>query len=156
MLEVTTIAIGLIAGTVGVQALGSIFVIRFINMEHALHPDTKLTPGRAVRTLILVALFLFCLHLIQVNIWAITYFMLPDVSELGTYEVAVYFSFVTFTTVGYGDVVLGPPWRVLAGVEALNGVLLLGWSTALLFGVMQEMWKHGVFVRKGAPRNRGQ
>ena len=52
-------------------------------------------------------------------------------------EQAVYFSLVTFTTLGYGDITLDAPWRILTGIEALNGVLLLGWSTALTFAVIQ-------------------
>ena len=55
-----------------------------------------------------------------------------------TFEEAVYFSFVTFTTVGFGDVVLTPGVRLLSGIEALNGIILVGWSTALLFAVVQR------------------
>jgi hypothetical protein len=49
---------------------------------------------------------------------------------------------VTFTSLGYGDVALtAVNWRLLSGIEALNGVLLLGWSTALLFAVMHRIWQ---------------
>ena len=50
-------------------------------------------------------------------------------------------SFTTFTTLGYGDVTLQGPSRMLTGIEALNGVLLIGWSTALSFAVIQRVWK---------------
>ena len=52
-----------------------------------------------------------------------------------------YFSLVTFTTVGYGDVVVEKGWRIMAGIEALNGILLLGWSTAVLLAVAQRFWR---------------
>ena len=53
----------------------------------------------------------------------------------------MYFSFTTFTTLGYGDVTLEGPWRLLTGIESLNGVILIGGSTALSFAVIQEVWK---------------
>lgn len=48
---------------------------------------------------------------------------------------------VTFTTLGYGDIVLGPEWRLLSGIEAINGIVLFGWSTAFLFAIVQRSWK---------------
>jgi hypothetical protein len=63
-------------------------------------------------------------------------------SPCSCFETAVYFSAVTFTTLGYGDIVLeAAQWRLLTGIEALNGVLLLGLSTALLLGVVHNSWK---------------
>ena len=62
--------------------------------------------------------------------------------ELPTLETAVYFSLVTYTTIGFGDVVLGPGWRVLAGIEGLTGIILIGWSTAFVFAVVNRMYEH--------------
>ena len=47
-------------------------------------------------------------------------------------ETALYFSTASFTTIGYGDVVLGPDWRLIGAIEGANGLLLFGWSTAFL------------------------
>ena len=61
--------------------------------------------------------------------------------QLKTFEEATYFSVVTFTTLGYGDMTLHDhDWRLLSGIEALNGILLVGWTTALLFLVVQRSW----------------
>jgi hypothetical protein len=82
------------------------------------------------------------LHLAEVIVWAVFYLVIAPVKEIGTFEEAVYFSAVTFTTLGYGDITLADHhWRLLSGAEALNGVLLAGWSTALLFAVFQRCWK---------------
>ena len=78
------------------------------------------------------------LHTTQIFLWAAAYELLLPAGVLETFEEAVYFSFVTFTTVGFGDVVLTPGVRLLSGIEALNGIILVGWSTALLFAVVQR------------------
>jgi hypothetical protein len=65
----------------------------------------------------------------QVWIWAIAYLLL---GVLPDFETALYFSAVTFSTIGYGDVVPEPHWRMMAALEGINGLLMIGWSTAYL------------------------
>jgi hypothetical protein len=63
-----------------------------------------------------------------------------------TLETAVYFSTVTFTTLGFGDITLDEDWRLLSSFEAANGLLMFGWSTALVFAAVQWVYdslKHG-------------
>jgi len=88
--------------------------------------------------LVTLFLFIFALHAIEMFVWAVAYWLveaLPSLSE------AVYFSISSYTTVGYRDVVLGPEWRTLGAAEAAVGVLLFGWSTALLFSVIQRLYQ---------------
>jgi hypothetical protein len=66
-------------------------------------------------------------HLIEVFLWSSVYMSLGIFEEL---EVAVYFSLVAYTTLGFGDVILPEQWRILAGLTAANGFLVFGWSTA--------------------------
>jgi hypothetical protein len=62
--------------------------------------------------------------------------------QLNTLEKATYFSIVTFTTLGYGDISLSEhEWRLLSGIEALTGILLVGWTTAFLFTILQRSWE---------------
>jgi hypothetical protein len=82
---------------------------------------------------------LLLLHLIQVFLWA---FVFLRAGELPNLETAVYFSLATYTTIGFGDVVLGPGWRVLAGIEGLMGLVLIGWSTAFVFAIVNRMYEH--------------
>ncbi len=72
---------------------------------------------------------LFFLHTIEVWIWAAVYIGLGIVPDFFD---ALYFSTVTFSTVGYGDITPAPAWRLLCSLEGINGFLLIGWSTAYL------------------------
>ena len=81
---------------------------------------------------------LILLHLGEIVMWALFYHwknLFPDL------ETAIYYSFLTYTTVGYGDVVLPKWWRVLGASEALLGILMTAWSTAILVGVVQRLKK---------------
>ena len=92
--------------------------------------------------LCIIVVFLLVLHVIQVVCWAIVYIKLADSPDISTFQDAVYFSMVTYTTLGYGDVTLTGDWRLLSGIQSMNGILLFGWSTALLFAVVQRIWAH--------------
>jgi len=83
-----------------------------------------------------MVLMMFLAALIEVGIWAAAYLWLGAIEGL---EKALYFSMVTFTTVGYGDVVLSEAWRLLASFEAANGVIKFGWTTALIFAVVRRL-----------------
>jgi hypothetical protein len=77
-------------------------------------------------------------HLMEAFVWALFYVwqsVFPDLSS------ASYFSIVTYTTVGYGDLVPPQHWRLAAGVEALTGILMCGWSAAFIFAVVNRMHK---------------
>ena len=56
-------------------------------------------------------------------------------------ERSLYFSTVTFTTLGYGDITLEPRWRLLSGLEAFNGVVLLGVTTAVVFAILLRVFQ---------------
>mgnify|MGYP001821084805 CR=1 FL=1 len=69
--------------------------------------------------------------------WAASYFYLGVIQSL---EAAIYFSIVTYTTLGYGDITLNEQWRMLSAFQAANGVIIAGWSTALLFALVQKIY----------------
>ena len=85
--------------------------------------------------MVFASLALAVLHHVEAACWAIVYVgldVLPD------WDTAVYFSIVTMTSVGYGDVTLSGDWRLLAALQAMNGMLLFGLSTAFLFAILQH------------------
>jgi hypothetical protein len=140
MLLPFTIGAALIVMTVLIHGFGTTWMLRVL-LKHHIAPDGSLLPNRAQSAIILTAIGLLLMHWVQIMLWAGAYQLLIPVAPIGTFEEALYFSVVTFTTVGYGDITLGAEdWRLLSGIEALNGVLLLGWSTAVLYAVVHRSW----------------
>jgi len=88
-------------------------------------------------TLIRIAAALIALHLVEIAAWALLYFLLRGTPDLST---ALYFSSVTYTTVGYGDVVLSREWYFVGGIEALTGILMCGWSTGFFFLIISRIY----------------
>jgi hypothetical protein len=79
---------------------------------------------------------LVLLHAAEIWLYAAFYVL---VRALPALEVALYFSTSCYTTVGYGDVVLGSDWRVVGAIESANGIILLGWSTAFFVAIVSRI-----------------
>lgn len=90
-------------------------------------------------------LVLMMTHALEVVVWGISYWLV-DAAPVGTDR--VYFAFVNYTTLGYGDVVPVVRWRLLGPITAMNGVLLFGWSTAVIFEVLRRALERGRGARR--------
>jgi hypothetical protein len=86
--------------------------------------------------IVFVVLGLVAIHTIEIWLYGVVYLSL---GALPDFESALYFSTTSFTTIGYGDVVLERSWRLFGAVEGANGLLLFGWSTAFLIAVTARM-----------------
>jgi voltage-gated potassium channel Kch len=91
--------------------------------------ESAIGQGAAI---VFVVIGLVAIHTVEIWLYAIVYFVLEALPD---FESALYFSTASFTTIGYGDVVLDSKWRLLSAIEGANGLLLFGWSTAFLFSV---------------------
>jgi Ion channel len=89
-----------------------------------------------VVVMMIVTLITVAMHLTQIALWAV---ILLVCGEISTFEKAFYVSAENYTALGYGDVILSERWRLLGPLEAINGLLLFGLSTALLFAVMSHL-----------------
>lgn len=87
----------------------------------------------------LIILLSILATLIEAGIWAVTYL---KVGALEQFEHALYFSIITYTTLGYGDIILGESWRLMSSFEAANGIIMFGWSTSLVVFVVQNIRLH--------------
>jgi len=115
-------------------------VARAVSTENKSHPAVFLMAVMASTVSVLMAA-----HVVEVFVWALGYFLVaaaPPGASL------VYFAFVNYTTLGYGDVVPIERWHLFGPMTALNGVLLIGWSTAVIFEVLRRALER-LDLRKG-------
>lgn len=112
--------------------LGLLWILR--NTGHRLKAhESAAGQGAAI---LVVVLGLVAIVTVEVWLYALAYLL---VGALGDFESALYFSTTSFTTMGYGDIVLDRRWRVMGAIEGANGLLLFGWSTAFLISVTGRM-----------------
>jgi hypothetical protein len=149
-------AVLLIAATSFIHGAGTLVIFwtlfrsRMFSVRHFGHVHNA-----SLLTSVVVALL--AVHLIEVVCWAAWYFHKGCFADFGT---SLYFSLVTYTTVGYGDVVLHDKgWRLLGGMEALTGSMMLCWSTVILVHVLtkiyrqhMELWEEEELVARGPIR----
>jgi len=122
------------ASCITIHALVMTAIVRVIRVlavkRGVLHPSLLL-----VGTMIAVVSVLMGAHIVEVVVWSMTY-ALVDAAPAGSN--LLYFAFVNYTTLGYGDIVPVAEWQLLGPITAMNGVLLFGWSTAVIFEVLRR------------------
>lgn len=136
MLAKLLIALLLMASCVAIHATGVTWAVRW--WEGRIASAQRLWHWTAV--FVGVAAWVVLLHLVEITVWGLFYVWqqaMPDV------ESALYFSAVTYTTTGYGDLVLTREWHLFGAVEALTGILMCGWSTGFFFAVVSRMFIRG-------------
>lgn len=106
------------------------------------------TSPRAIGFTIAMVLGLFCLHGLEIWLYAALYHRLGAVADLHT---AVYFSTATYGAIGYGETEMARHWRLLGAVEGINGVLLMGWTTAFFVTMMSRFGPARRAARKPRP-----
>ena len=98
-------------------------------------------PHRPKLVLVLILSIVAALGMITVSVWlwALAYFYLKIFITL---EASLYFSLVSFTTLGFGDIILPPDWRILAGMTAANGFLVIGMMSAVVLETLRHVRKN--------------
>jgi hypothetical protein len=144
MLSKLLIAWSLMTVCVAIHALGLTAALRWLRGR--LMPAAEFWP--MTRRFAMLAGWMILLHLCEIAVWAVTYARSGAMPDLPS---ALYFSAVTYTTTGYGDLVLPQEWRLVGGVEALTGILMCGWSTGVFFAVVSRAYEQD---GPAAPRGR--
>jgi len=135
MLLQIAVGTGLISVSILIGALAALLMeLAFLRGHGWLMTE----PHRPKLVLVVVAVSLWVMAVVTAGVWlwALAYYALGVFSTL---EEAVYFSLVSFTTLGYGDVLLHPEWRILGGMSAANGLLIFGLMTALLVDALRQV-----------------
>ena len=144
MITKLLVAFSLMALCVAIHAMGLTTVFGWMHVRLERRTRSIWAPAW---TLIRIASWVVFLHLLQILVWAFIYAWRGAMPDFAT---AAYFSAVTYTTTGYGDLVLPEAWRLVGGVEALTGILMCGLSTGMFFVVFSSIFG---LDRKTAPNS---
>jgi hypothetical protein len=116
-------------------AVATALIVRVV-MRLSLMGTTDLGFWKSTVAMMVITLITAAAHLVQIALWAIVFLLC---GEMATFEGAFYFSAENYTALGYGDIGLSERWRLLGPLEAINGLLLFGLSTAVMFAVLGRM-----------------
>jgi hypothetical protein len=121
--------------TILIHALPLSATVRFVGRERKLG---RVGVSFWVDTTIVARAILLALaaHLTEMALWAALFVICGEFQDFGT---AYYFSAVNYTSLGYGDIIMSPSWRLLGPLETADGMLLFGVSTAMIFAVIQRL-----------------
>jgi hypothetical protein len=142
----------MVVGTMAIQLFVLLFVLKMlVRLTNAL-PGARSELMHQTKTLGAVILVLFLGHVLQFATWAALFVFLGEFSDYGT---AFYHSTVNFTSLGYGDIVMSPQWRLLGGFEAANGVLMFGLSAGAILSMMNWMLRQDQPDFSGTGKSQG-
>ena len=131
------LAVGAIAVlcTIFIHALAVAATVNFVRREKRLGREgAGLWSNLGIVSLAMS--FILVAHLIEMALWAVLFIICGEFKEFG---IAYYFSAVNYTTLGYGDLIMSPSWKLLGPLEAADGMFMFGVSTAIIFAVIVRM-----------------
>jgi hypothetical protein len=138
MLRQLLVSIAVSIGNIAIHAIvmaAVLAVARVASERTTSHESLRLIAVMSATVSVLMAA-----HIAEVIVWSFAY-AIAGVAAPGAD--LIYFAFVNYTTLGYGDVIPVRRWNLLGPMTAMNGVLLFGWSTAVIFAVLRKTMKPG-------------
>lgn len=133
MLVQLTLATAMVIATAMTHLLGLAILTRILRSHSRMFRRLRIMP----LTLLLAATVgIIGIHTVEIWFYAALYLGL---GALGHFEEALYFSTVTYASIGYGDVLLPHQWRILGAIEGAAGIIMLGWSTAYLVSLLTQL-----------------
>ncbi|NSL56844.1 potassium channel family protein [Uliginosibacterium aquaticum] len=108
----------------------------------------RLRFGQALNFLLQTASVMMLMMVVETVLWAFLYLL---VDAENSFPDAIHFSLQSFTTVGFGDIMPKNDWRLLGGIEAINGVLIIGWTTAAFYAVVSQIMSHTQALKSRLP-----
>jgi voltage-gated potassium channel len=140
----------LVTLTLVLQSAGMAALIQWAraHLPSAIH---RLGPWRSGVLMVRLTTLIVCLHTLEILLWALFYRLYC----FSTWESAFYFSATSYSTVGYGDLVLGRAWRLVGPTESITGVLMCGLSASFLFAVVHRLVERDEQVELIEGRSKG-
>ena len=138
MADELLLATVMVLATVSIHAIGLFALARLLRIEELEEQEEHIHPlsGRGIVATLTVALGLFVLHGIEIWLYAFVYLAIGAVDGL---RESVYFSTITYGAIGYSDAAMAPGWRLVSAIEGINGIILIGWSTAFFVTLIARM-----------------
>ena len=136
------VALGMVMLTTFVFGAGLVGISHRLGIERNLETQlcVDFSTFRGQMTVVMLIMAIFLLHIVQISIYAVFYFIthaLPTVAK------CFYFSTITYGTIGYDDKDMAGAWQIVAAIEGVNGIILLGWSTAFIVTALGRISRHG-------------
>lgn len=119
--------------TVVVHLIGLAVLVRLLRSHHWLMRSVRIVP---LTLLLGASIGIFAIHTIEIWLYAALY---VGLGAERSFEQSLYFSTVTYTSIGYGDVLLPHRWRILGAIEGSTGLLMIGWSTAFIVSLLSQL-----------------
>ncbi|MEP7315639.1 MAG: ion channel [Sphingomicrobium sp.] len=136
MIEQLFAATALVLATVAIHGIGLMYLSRAMKLDEREEQHPGIHDLRTLGFTLMLVLALFLIHGIEIWLYAGVYLLagaMPDFAR------ALYFSTITYGTVGYDDEGLHKTWQMVAAIEGINGIILLGWSTAFFVRVIGRL-----------------
>ncbi|TMQ34221.1 MAG: two pore domain potassium channel family protein [Planctomycetota bacterium] len=135
MILLLALGLGMYVLTLAVQ-MAPVAVL--IHIATKRHPGSLLRPSYRANLILLqlLAALLLLAHLVNIGLWAV---LLCLCGEFAGFEAAYYHSAVNYSSLGYGDIVMSTRWRLLGPLEAIDGIVMFGISTALIFALLMRL-----------------
>jgi hypothetical protein len=147
MIENLALATAMVCATVTIHFFGLLVLLRSLSFRgDRFHAHESILGQGAL--ILSIVLGIFAIHTVEIWLYAVAFQAIDAIQD---FETALYFSTVTFASLGYGDITLGKDWRLFGSIEAANGVILFAWSTAFFLSVTTRlrMLEHEWLDRKG-------
>ena len=138
MLSELALSTLLVLATVLLHALGLSLLSQLLRVEsrHERHVHPNPLTAQGIGFTLVLVIGLFTLHGAEIWLYGLAYLALDAIGDLRT---ALYFSTITYATLGYDDLAIADRWKLVAAIEGVNGVLLMGWSTAYFVTVVTRL-----------------
>jgi hypothetical protein len=129
------LASAMVAATVLVHFWGLLLLTRIVGSGHRRFRGHE-SHARAALVILIGVFGVFAVHTVEIWLYAALYQVL---GETRSFADALYFSTTSFASIGYGDIVLSPKWRLISAIEGANGLILFAWSTAFLLTLNRRL-----------------